>query len=90
MWEGWKKYADAGDSKCYELMVGAKAKVLLITCITKVDTEPLSWKVAVIAVAPAAEEHIDFEGVFSNFEEAERTAWEEAQSAVEARRSLLY
>lgn len=89
MWEGWKKHDDTGDSKCYELMIGSEIKVLLVTCIAKVNSEPPSWKVEVTAFAPSAGTYIDYEDTFPSLAKAETIAWKEAQAAVEARRYFL-
>ena len=88
MWDGWKNYVDMDKSKRYELMVGSKVKVLLVAALTKMTSELSTWEVRISAFAPSAGEHIDYEGVFPNFAEAEAKAWEEAQKAVKIRQGL--
>jgi hypothetical protein len=44
MWEGWNKYVDTDDCKRYELLIGSsEIKVLLGVCLTKIESDPLTF-----------------------------------------------
>jgi hypothetical protein len=90
MWKGWNKYVDTDDSKRYELLVGtSKVRVSLGVYLTRVESDPLAWRVLVNSFNPLAGGYIIYEGVFQSLSEAEEKAWEKAHAAAERKRSVL-
>jgi hypothetical protein len=81
MWEGWSKYADTDSCKRYELLVGTGTRVSLGVYLTETEFRPTTWNVLVNAFNPGAGEYIIYENTFTDFAEAEATAWQKAYTA---------
>ncbi len=66
------------------LLIKTKATFELGVGIYLIDTnsDSATWSVIVNTFAPSAGEYIIYEGTFSDFEEAEIKAWEEAQAVL--------
>lgn len=94
MWENWEKTRISDTEKIYSFLLDfvfedLKVKIELTAMLIQDKEDPQKWKVLITAFHPSSGEYIDFEDSFQSFEEAEKSAWNQAQRSINIRKKRL-
>ncbi len=92
MWENWEKTKISSTEQIFSYLLNflddnPTIVIELTVMLIQSKDDPSKWKVLITAFHPSSGEYVDFDGVFSSFEEAEKAAWDQAQKSIDIRKS---
>jgi hypothetical protein len=94
MWKNWEKEIISNRERYYTLPLHleiekTKMVVELTVMIRQISDSPEEWKVLITTHHRSSGEYIVFEDTFQSLQDAEMTAWDQAQQSINIRKDWL-